>query len=218
MPERRLAHVCLAGERALLRPHRPEDDQPAFALLSGQDEILRWLVWDGPASPADLREHYSTWRLEAEQGCDYRLAIVERKSSQLAGSITVRFLGHPGSGDVGYWLGLPYWGRGLASEAMVLLARLSFQHLLADSLYAWVFVGNHASRRLLERTGFSLVRTVPGRVVKRGRRVDEWHFTLLRSEWRRCSSGFRPSLEELSWEERPPRDPLDSPAGLLPGG
>ncbi len=216
MPERRLARTVLAGERARLRPHCAEDDRPAFELLHGRDEILRWLVWDGPGSPEELREYYRQWRFDGEAGCDYRFAIEERASGALAGSMAARFLGHPGTGDIGYWLGVPFQGRGIGSEALALLAYLSFRHLEAESLFAWVFVGNHASRRILERSGFSLVRTVPGRILKRGRRVDEWHFALLRSEWRRLSGSFTPLEEDVVWEERPDDRP-DSPARLFPG-
>ncbi len=218
MTERRLARVRLAGAHARLRQHEERDDEPAFALLSGRDEILRWLVWDGPSSAEELREYYRSWRQESTAGCDYRLAIEDRASGALAGSIGVRFIGHPGTGDVGYWLGVPYWGRGIGGEALLLLAYLAFHHLEAESLYAWVFVGNLASRKILERAGFSLVRTVPGRIVKRGRRVDEWHFALLRSEWRRCCAGFRPEEEELLWEEPAARDGLEYPPRPFPGG
>jgi RimJ/RimL family protein N-acetyltransferase len=202
MPRRRIARLDLAGERARLRPHRPGDAERAYALLGGRDEILRWLVWDGPGSVEELAEYYRNWCVEAEGGaCDLRLAVEERASGELAGSITLRFAGHPQHGDVGYWIGLSFQRRGLGREALALAAHLAFQHLDAQSLYAWVFVGNLASRKVLERTGFTLARTVPGRIVKGGRRVDEWHFVLLRGEWRRLAGGVRPQVEEISWED-----------------
>ena len=214
---RRLARLRLAGERARLRPHEAGDAEPAFALLHRQEEILRWLVWDGPSSPEELRDYYSRWCLDTESGCDYRLAIEELAGGTLAGSISVRFAGHPRQGDIGYWVGLGFQRRGLGSEALALVAHLAFAHLDADSLYAWVFVGNLASRRVLERAGFSLVRSVPGRIVKRGQRVDEWHFVLLRSEWQRLRAGFRPLEEEVAWEEDSGADALEAPARPFPG-
>jgi len=216
MPGRRLARLLLEGERARLRPHRSDDDGPAYALLAGRQEILRWLVWDGPRAVEELREYYGHWRFDAGGGSDFRLAIEERASGELAGSISVRFGGHAGTGDVGYWVGMPFQGRGLGGEALELVAHLAFRHLAADALVAWVFVGNAGSRRVLERTGFTLARSVPGRVLKQGRRVDEWHFVLLREEWRRLRSDFRPAREEIEWEEAP--DPLDSPARPFPAG
>jgi len=211
---RRLAAVDLAGARVRLRPHRREDADAAFALLSGRDEILRWLVWDGPNSPGELADYYSRWLVEVDGGPDLRLAIEERASGVLAGSLSLRFAGHPGQGDVGYWVGSPYQRRGLGREALELAAHLSFRHLAAQALYAWVFVGNSASRSVLERCGFTLSRTVQSRILKRGVRVDEWHFVLLASEWRRLRADFRPEREAIEWKER--QDELDAAAGPFP--
>jgi RimJ/RimL family protein N-acetyltransferase len=215
---RRLAGLDLEGERVRLRPHTSADAAAAFALIAGRDEILRWLVWDGPASPGELGEYYERWAIEGDGGPDLRLAIEERASGALAGSISLRFAGHPGQGDIGYWVGLAFQGRGLGREALELCAYLAFRHLAASSLTAGVFVGNAASRRVLERTGFTLARTVPGRILKRGARVDEWYFVLLASEWRRLRPDFRPEREELAWVEAATTDALESPPRPFPGG
>jgi hypothetical protein len=125
--------------------------------------------------------------------------------------MALRFSGHPGQGDVGYWIGVEHQRRGLGSEALALTAHLAFAHLGARSLYAWVFVGNRGSRRALERTGFTLTRTAGGRVTKGGERVEEWHFVLLDSEWRRLHGDFAPRSQTVSWEEAPDveADPFD---------
>src|SRR5262245_37525245 len=213
---RRLAAVDLVGERVRLRPHRGEDAAEAFALIAGRDEILRWLVWDGPSSPEELGEYYERWMVAGDGGPDLRLAIEERASGELAGSLAVRFAGHPGQGDIGYWVGLPFQRRGFGREALELCVHLAFRHLAASSLYAWVFVGNAASRRVLERTGFTLARTVPGRILKRGARVDEWHFVLLDSEWRRLRPDYRPVREEVEWVDELTPGGLEGPARPFP--
>lgn len=210
MAQRLLADLELEGEQVRLRPHRVEDADAAFRLLAGEQEILRWLVWDGPSTPAELAEHFGSWLVTASGGPDLRLAVEERASGTLVGSISLRFGGHPQQGDTGYWIGVPFQGRGFGSEALALAAHLAFRHLGAQSLYAWVFVGNDTSRRMLERAGFTLVRTVPRRVNKHGARVDEWHFVLLASEWRRLHGDFRPAREELHWREEEGDDGLDS--------
>jgi RimJ/RimL family protein N-acetyltransferase len=213
---RRLAHVDLAGELVRLRPHRDADAAPAYALLAGVDEILRWLVWDGPASPEELAEHYSTWCVERENGTDLRLALEERASGTLVGSLSLRFTGHPGQADLGYWIGVPFQRRGLGREALALAAHLAFHHLGAHALHAWVFVGNGPSRSVLERTGFTLARTVPGRVLKQGARVDEWNFVLLASEWHRRAAAVQPLVQNVTWSEVPARSGEEPPASSFP--
>lgn len=197
---RRIARVDLSGERARLRLHRADDAAAAFLLLDGQDEILRWLLWDGPTSPVELAEHYRHGN-PFDGSPTLALAVEERASGALAGSLSLRFGVHPGQADVGYWIGTPFQGRGLGREAVALAARLAFLHLRARALEAWVFVGNVASRRVLEHAGFTLERTVPGRARKRGRRIDQWQFVLSLADWRRLCAGFRPVHEAVEWRE-----------------
>lgn len=220
---RRLAALALEGERARLRLHRAEDARAAFELLAGREEILRWLVWEGPASSRELAEHYGRACVSSPGGLELRLALEDVASGALAGSFSLRFPGQPGQGDVGYWVGLAFQKRGLGREALELLAHLAFEHLATHALNAWVFVGNASSRRVLERTGFTLVRSVPGRVRKSGQRIDEWHFVLLASEWRRLRADFRPRRESLAWEEAPgagaqPLEGGESVPGASAGG
>jgi RimJ/RimL family protein N-acetyltransferase len=214
---RRLARVDLCAEHACLRLHRPEDASAAFLLLDGQDEILRWLLWEGPSSPSELAEYYRHGN-PFDGSPHLLLAIEARVSGELAGSLSLRFGGHPGHGDVGYWVGLPHQGRGLGREALSLAAWLAFRHLSAAALEAWVFVGNTASRRVLERAGFTLARTVPGRVAKRGRRIDQWQFLLTAGDWRRLCSAFRPEQEAVEWRAEGGSDGLDLPARPFASG
>jgi RimJ/RimL family protein N-acetyltransferase len=173
-------------------------------MLAGREEILRWLVWNGPSSVAELEDYYAHWHVDGEGGPDLRLALEERSSGALVGSFTVRFAGHAGQGDVGYWVGRAHQGKGFGREAVQLAAHLAFRHLGAQCLYAWVFVGNDASRRVLEVNGFTLARTAPARIEKHGARVDEWHFVLLASEWRRLFAPLHPEVERLIWGEGGP--------------
>ncbi len=209
MSARRLVHLCLEGSRVRLRLHVEADAGPAFEQLAGEQRILKWLVWDGPGTPAELCEHYRHAAFDGEHARDFRLGLEDLATGALVGSLTLRFGGHPGQGDVGYWVGVAHQRRGFGGEALKLAAHLAFTHLAAEALTAWVFVGNEPSRRLLERSGFTLVRSVPGRVLKQGRRVDEWHFVLLRSDWRRHFAAFRPTREEVGWSTEP-EDPLEA--------
>jgi RimJ/RimL family protein N-acetyltransferase len=57
---------------------------------------------------------------------------------------------------VGYWLGRPFWGRGVGTRALTLFLREE----PTRPLYADPFSGNTASIRLLERCGFRRIGTV----------------------------------------------------------
>jgi len=56
--------------------------------------------------------------------------------------------------ELGYWLGVPYWGKGYATEALHAVIDHAFGDLNHESLQAGARVTNPASRRVLEKCGF----------------------------------------------------------------
>ena len=74
---------------------------------------------------------------------------------QLAGNI----VGWESSGEweVGYWIGKEYWGKGIATQALLLFLGL----VKTRPLYAHVVKHNVASRRVLEKCGFKVIREEP---------------------------------------------------------
>ncbi len=56
--------------------------------------------------------------------------------------------------EIGYWLGVPYWGQGYATEAVRALIDHAFTDLALERLEAGARVSNPASRRVLEKCGF----------------------------------------------------------------
>ncbi len=56
--------------------------------------------------------------------------------------------------EFGYWLGVPYWGRGYATEAGRAMIDHAFGDLGQETLQAGARVTNPASRRVLEKCGF----------------------------------------------------------------
>jgi RimJ/RimL family protein N-acetyltransferase len=56
--------------------------------------------------------------------------------------------------ELGYWLGVPYWGKGYATEALHAVIDYAFTDLAHKSLQAGARVTNPASRHVLEKCGF----------------------------------------------------------------
>ena len=57
-------------------------------------------------------------------------------------------------GEIGYWLGKPFWGRGIMPEAVCELIRHSFEDLGLETLWCGYFDGNEKSKRAQEKSGF----------------------------------------------------------------
>ena len=56
--------------------------------------------------------------------------------------------------EIGYWIGVPWQGRGLASEAVNCLVRYAFEEQGFETLWCAYYDGNAASARVQEKCGF----------------------------------------------------------------
>ena len=86
-----------------------------------------------------------------------------------------------GSAEIGYWLGEPFWGRGIATEALRAMTEYAFERFALRRLEAGVFSWNPASARVLEKCGYSLEGRARLAVVKDGRIGDRLLYGLLRA-------------------------------------
>jgi RimJ/RimL family protein N-acetyltransferase len=89
-----------------------------------------------------------------------------------------------GSPELGYWLGVPYWGRGFTTEAVRAVIDYAFGDLKHETLQAGARVSNPASRRVLEKCAFQWtgVRLTSIRAINSAAPVDR--FRLDRGLWR----------------------------------
>ena len=76
------------------------------------------------------------------------------------------------SAEIGYWLGEPFWGRGIATEALRAVTEYAFRHFDICRLEAGVFDWNPASARVLEKVGYVREGRARLGVTKDGRTGD----------------------------------------------
>ena len=83
---------------------------------------------------------------------------------------------HRKTAELGYWLGEPFWGRGIMSEAVAELTRWAFEAFDLERIFAEPFANNPASMRVLERAGFVCEGRLRSSVFKDGRCLDSFLF------------------------------------------
>ena len=81
---------------------------------------------------------------------------------------------------IGYWLGEPYWGRGITTEALRAMTEHAFKKFDLARLEAYVFEWNLGSARVLEKAGYTQEARLRKRVTKEGRTVDCFLFARVR--------------------------------------
>lgn len=84
------------------------------------------------------------------------------------------------SAEVGYWLGEPFWGQGIATHALRAFTEHAFAAFDLVRLEAFVKEWNPASGRVLEKCGFTLEARLRKRVTKDGKTVDQLLYALVR--------------------------------------
>ena len=84
------------------------------------------------------------------------------------------------SAEIGYWIGEPYWNKGIATRAVKLLVNYGFEKLNLNRIFTGVFESNKASQRVLEKSGFSFEGIFKKGIIKNNKVLDEYRFGITR--------------------------------------
>jgi RimJ/RimL family protein N-acetyltransferase len=168
--------------RLVLRP--PErSDAPAIQRLANDVDVARNTLTIPHPYPPGMAESWIAMVTERwADGSHAAFAICDRMSGELCGVIGLRIERDQERAELGYWIGKPFRGRGLASEAARALLDHAFSALELERVYASHFPWNPASGRVLEKAGLKREGTLRGHVHKNGERVDLHFFGILRAE------------------------------------
>jgi RimJ/RimL family protein N-acetyltransferase len=83
--------------------------------------------------------------------------------------------------EIGYWLGEPFWGKGIATKSVKLITKYGFNHHGLIRIYSGVFDFNKASQRVLVKAGFKLECIVEKSVIKNDIICDEHRYGLIKN-------------------------------------
>ncbi len=83
------------------------------------------------------------------------------------------------SAEVGYWIGQPFWGKGIMTQALALITHYGFDELHLIRIYTGVFEYNTASMKVLEKNGFLKEGVFKKAIYKNDQIWDEHRYYLL---------------------------------------
>ena len=75
--------------------------------------------------------------------------------------------------EIGYWLGEPYWGRGITTEALTAVTKSSLAHFQLQRIFALPFANNAPSCRVLEKAGYTREGRLRRSAIKAGQVLDQ---------------------------------------------
>ncbi|HMB46867.1 MAG TPA: GNAT family N-acetyltransferase [Afifellaceae bacterium] len=156
-------------QRLLLRPP-DEADLPAIAGLLDDVAVSRMLA----RVPHPYRlDHAQGWFATINrQGAGGERVFAVTANGKAIGMIG--FQRKRREPTLGYWLGRPYWGRGLMSEAVQAAVHWFFSESDEAALYSGAFRDNPASLRIQEKLGFEVIGSAPLDCMALGRARTEF--------------------------------------------
>jgi RimJ/RimL family protein N-acetyltransferase len=170
----------LGDGRIRLRLPMATDEAAVFEACQ-DPEIQRWV----PIPVPYLRQHARGWITDAERGWSEgrhgALAIANAADDRVLGAIGIGPIDEHRA-SIGYWVVPAERGRGVATDAVRLLARWALDRLSFRRLDLYHFVGNEASGRVAEKVGFQREGVLRAYVVVRGEDRDCVMYSLLASD------------------------------------
>ena len=92
-------------------------------------------------------------------------------------------------GEIGYWIGRPYWGQGLIPEAVRCLLQRCFEDLGMSAVWCGYYDGNTKSRRVMDKCGFRFHHTEEGNTSPLGDIRTEHFMKITKEEWELQKTG-----------------------------
>ena len=87
------------------------------------------------------------------------------------------------SSEIGYWLGRPFWGRGIITDAVHATTGYAFASLGMRRVFAVPFMRNEASHRVLEKAGYAREGVMRRSAIKDGVLLDQLLYAAYDDRW-----------------------------------
>lgn len=166
-------------KRLILRPWRESDADSLYKYASDPD-IGPIAGWPPHTSVRDSLEIIRTVFSAPET-----YAVVLKETGEPVGCCGIMFSNglhssemKQGDGEIGYWIGKPYWGQGLIPEAVKASLQRYFNELHLKSVWCGYYDGNTKSKRVCEKSGFKIHHTNYDIISPLGDKRTE-HFCLM---------------------------------------
>jgi len=173
------ARPTLETARLKLRAYREDDIAELLPLIGTREVAATTLRIAHPYTEQDARAFFAL----AQDPDKLWLAITLRADGRQIGGIGLRLEPQHQHGELGYWLGLPYWGQGYATEAAREMLRYGFEELGLHRIFASHFKQNPASGRILKKLGMRYEGCQREHLRKWDQFVDSELYGILRQEW-----------------------------------
>jgi ribosomal-protein-alanine N-acetyltransferase len=169
----------LETARLRLRPYSDADIPELLPLIGTREVAATTLRIAHPYTEQDAHAFFAL----AQEPDKLWLAVTLRADGRQIGGVGLRLDLQHQHGELGYWLGVPFWGQGYATEAAREMLRYGFEDLELHRICASHFRHNLASGRILLTLGMRHEGCQREHLLKWDQFVDSELYGILRREW-----------------------------------
>lgn len=152
--------LVIRTARLVLRPVRIDDAPLVFEQCS-DPRVPRLMTWAPHREPGETRTFLAACVTGRQQDRGYVWAIWEEGKFRglvgIEGVVRQLVAVRADRAELGYWLGIPFHGRGLMTEAAAAATAFAFTRLALHKVTVHAMAENRASLRVIEKLGFSRV-------------------------------------------------------------
>jgi [ribosomal protein S5]-alanine N-acetyltransferase len=170
-------------DRLLLRKLNDEDAEDIEKLAGDYDVAKTTLTVPHPYPKGSAHGFIHSMIEAEEKGKIIMYALVEKESNLFIGIMNVSIHAQFGRGELAYWIGKPYWGKGYGTEAAKSLLKICFEDLQLNKIFAAAFTNNPGSWRIMEKIGLTYEGTLKQHVARDGVFYDLCYYGLLKEEY-----------------------------------
>lgn len=189
----------LKTSRLILRPLRRDDEYNLYT-LGGDRDIASTTQLPYPYTEEKAKEFVDKQAKAYKEGECVNFAICAR-TEEFAGQIstqTDQLMGVIGlylnltnkRSELGYWLGKPFWGKGITFESAKAVVEYGFKELKLNRIYANHVTRNVASGQIMKKLGMRFEGTFYQHIFRWDIAEDSENYAILASEWEKQQKEF----------------------------
>ncbi|MEH7122460.1 GNAT family N-acetyltransferase [Bacillus sp. JJ1773] len=173
----------LDGKRIILRSLTLDDAEKIEEYASDYEIAKTTLYIPHPYPKGSARDFIAKVLKTEQEGEAVTFAIISKKDHSFIGLISIGPVMEHRRGELGYWVGKPFWGKGYGTEAARLVIKYGFEILNLNRIYAAAFKSNPGSWIIMEKCGMKHEGVFRNHVVKDGKAIDLTYYSILKEEY-----------------------------------
>jgi len=171
--------LMITTKRLVLRLFQTSDAETVATLCNNYNIYKSTMYLPFPYSIDDalswIEFHYDN----LIEDFSYEFAVTDKETGELYGSIGLSNNIDFNQGEIAYWIGEPYWGKGYATEAAQAILQFAFEEKKLHKVFARYFSSNPASGKVMEKIGMNQEGILKDHVIKDGKYEDIVYYGII---------------------------------------